>query len=60
MPSEDLRELIKDEPDACSKFPDSLLPVKVWVSNSFVGAVHTAYASHYPLVLTSLNSTLCH
>ena len=44
---------IKVKPESFSKYPDYLNPVDVrYVSNSFVGAVHTAYYKHYPLVLS--------
>ena len=42
------------EPESCFKFPESLHPTHSHhcIKNSFVGAVHTAFDGHYPLVLS--------
>ena len=48
-----LTNKIQVNPESHSKFPEHLDPVDVGrLRNSFVGAVHAAYHSHYPLVLS--------
>ena len=57
LPTADVQEAITTKigvkPETCFKFPESLSPVhRDGIKNSFVGAVHTAYNTHYPLVLS--------
>ena len=44
---------IKVKPESCCKLPADVNPVQSWsTQNSFVTAVHSAFACHYPLVLS--------
>ena len=58
LPPEEPHKLISDYlhkvvPESSFKYPPSLQPVRVSPKkNLFVGAVHTAYDQHYPLVLS--------
>lgn len=48
-----LTDKIEVTPESCFRLPDSLILAEAnSIENSFVGAVHAAYARHYPLVIS--------
>ena len=57
LPTADIQKVITwkigVKPESFFKFPESLSPVhRDGIKNPFIGAVHTAYNTHYPLVLS--------